>query len=217
MKSDMGSQTLPRLVTRTQGSHEDPDNLIRWLITAAEPLDGRFDGSAKAAVDRLKARGDEVHRGPGPGRRVDPRRAAGHQHLVRRGGPDDGGRLARYGRGGQLRGRFPRPGLIRRGHMATQDRLSYDTGASAEAQGNLQAVAARLESVMNDRDQAVKTALADFSADGVSDLYHDKEVRWNNAAHEVRTIIALVKKTLHENDSTANHAQSRARAAVDAI
>ncbi len=101
--------------------------------------------------------------------------------------------------------------------MATQDRLSYDTGASAEAQGNLQAVAAHLESVINDRDQAVKTAMADFAADGVSDLYHDKEIRWNNAAHEVRTIIALIKKTLTENDATAGQAQSRARAAVDAI
>jgi hypothetical protein len=101
--------------------------------------------------------------------------------------------------------------------MATQDRLSYDTGASAEAQGNLQAVVAHLESVINDRDQAVKSAMADFSADGVSDLYHDKEIRWNTAAHEVRTIIALVKKSLHENDSTATQAQSRARAAVDAI
>ena len=101
--------------------------------------------------------------------------------------------------------------------MATQDRLSYDTGASAEAQGNLQTVVSHLESVINDRDQAVKSAMADFQADGVSDLYHDKETRWNNAAHEVRTIIALIKKTLTENDSTASQAQSRARSAVDAI
>jgi len=101
--------------------------------------------------------------------------------------------------------------------MGTQDRLSYDTGASAEAQGNIQTVVARLEAVINDRDQAVKAAMADFYADGVSDLYHDKEVRWNNAAHEVRSIITLVKKTLLENDSTASQAQSRARSAVEAI
>jgi uncharacterized protein YukE len=101
--------------------------------------------------------------------------------------------------------------------MGTMDRLSYDTGASAEAQSNIQAVVARLEAVINDRDQAVKSAIADFQADGVSDLYHGKEVRWNHAAHEVRTIIALIKKTLHENDATATHAQSRARAAVEAI
>src|ERR687887_515353 len=101
--------------------------------------------------------------------------------------------------------------------MSTLDRLSYDTGASAEAQGNIQVVVSRLEQVIGDRDQAVKAAMAEFYADGVSDLYHDKEVRWNHAAHEVRVIIALIKKTLHENDATATQAQSRARAAVDAI
>lgn len=101
--------------------------------------------------------------------------------------------------------------------MGTMDRLSYDTGASAEAQGNIQTVVARLEAVINDRDQAVKAAMADFYADGVSDLYHDKEVRWNNAANEVRSIITLVKKTLLDNDATASQAQSRARAAVSAI
>ncbi|MEV4753519.1 pore-forming ESAT-6 family protein [Micromonospora sp. NPDC049559] len=101
--------------------------------------------------------------------------------------------------------------------MATQDRISYDTGASAEAQGNLQSVVSRLEAVIGDRDQAVKSAMADFQADGVSDLYHDKEVRWNNAAQEVRNIIGLIKKTLGDNDATASQAQSRARSAVDSI
>jgi len=101
--------------------------------------------------------------------------------------------------------------------MATQDRLSYDTAASAEAQMSIHAVVAQLESVINDRDQAVKAAMADFQADGVSDLYHDKEVRWTNAAQEVRNIIALVKRTLAENDATASQAQSRARSAVEAI
>jgi len=101
--------------------------------------------------------------------------------------------------------------------MATTDRLSYDTGASAEAQSNIQTVVAHLESVISERDQAVKAAMADFYADGVSELYHDREMRWNRAAHEVRTIIGLIRKTLSENDSTASQAQSRARAAVDSI
>src|SRR5690348_8334435 len=99
--------------------------------------------------------------------------------------------------------------------MGTQDRLSYDTGASAQAQSNLHAVVGRLEAVIDDRDQAVKAAMADFQADGVSDLYHDKEVRWNRAAHEVHQIIKLVRSTLHENDATATQAQSRARASVE--
>jgi hypothetical protein len=101
--------------------------------------------------------------------------------------------------------------------MANADRRSYDMGTSSEAQGNLQTVVARLETLINDRDAAVKTAMADFMADGVADQYHDKEVRWNTAAGEVRTIIALIKTTLQQNDDTAQNTLSRAQAAVAAI
>jgi hypothetical protein len=97
------------------------------------------------------------------------------------------------------------------------DRRSFDISTSAEAQGNLQSVVARLESLINERDAAVKSAMADFQADGVADQYHDKEVRWNSAAGEVRSIIALVKTTLQQNDDTAQTTLSRARTAVDGI
>lgn len=97
------------------------------------------------------------------------------------------------------------------------DRRSFDMATSGEAQSNLQAVVARLEALINDRDAAVKAAMADFLADGVADQYHDKEVRWNSAAGEVRSIIALVRTTLQRNDETAQSTLSRAKAAVDAI
>jgi hypothetical protein len=97
------------------------------------------------------------------------------------------------------------------------DRRSFDMATSAEAQGNLQSVVARLEALINDRDAAVKAAMADFLADGVADQYHDKEVRWNSAASEVRSIITLVRSTLQRNDETAQSTLSRARAAVEAI
>ena len=60
MRFDMGSQTLPTLMTRTQGSHEDLGTLIRQLIAAAEPLEGKFNGAAKAAFDQFKLRGDQI-------------------------------------------------------------------------------------------------------------------------------------------------------------
>ncbi|GAA3924393.1 pore-forming ESAT-6 family protein [Actinoplanes auranticolor] len=97
------------------------------------------------------------------------------------------------------------------------DRRSFDMATSSEAQSNLQSVVARLEVLINDRDAAVKAAMADFLADGVADQYHDKEVRWNTAASEVRTIITLIKTTLQQNDDTAQTTLSRARAAVDSI
>ncbi|MFG3363502.1 pore-forming ESAT-6 family protein [Streptomyces sp. NPDC048156] len=101
--------------------------------------------------------------------------------------------------------------------MRNQDRRSYDTGASAEVQGGLQGIVGRLETVLGDRDRAVKAAMADYQADGVSDEYHGKEIRWNKAANEVRDIIRLVRSTLEDNDGTAHTTLAKARAAVDNI
>ncbi|UXY19907.1 pore-forming ESAT-6 family protein [Streptomyces cynarae] len=97
------------------------------------------------------------------------------------------------------------------------DRRSYDTGASADAQASLQSVIGRLEQVIADRDRQVKAAIADFTADGVADEYHGKEMRWNRASQEVKNIIALVRSTLEENDATAQSTMARAKAAVDGI
>ncbi|MFI5526780.1 pore-forming ESAT-6 family protein [Streptomyces platensis] len=100
---------------------------------------------------------------------------------------------------------------------AGMDRRSYDSGASAEAQGNIQAVIARLEQVIAARDAQVKAAMADFAADGVAEEYHGKEQRWNRASQEVRSIIQLLKTTLEKNDGTAHQTLARAKAAVDNI
>ncbi|MCX5340722.1 pore-forming ESAT-6 family protein [Streptomyces atratus] len=102
--------------------------------------------------------------------------------------------------------------------MAGQsDRRSYDTGASADAQGNIQVVIAQLEEVIAARDAQVKAAMADFAADGVADEYHGKELRWNRSSQEVKSIIQLLKSTLEKNDGTAQHTITRAKAAVDNI
>ncbi|MDF6043980.1 pore-forming ESAT-6 family protein [Streptomyces sp. JH14] len=97
------------------------------------------------------------------------------------------------------------------------DRRAYDTGASADVQGNIQVVIGRLEEVIAARDAQVKAAMADFTADGVADEYHGKEMRWNRASQEVRNIIQLLKTTLEKNDGTAQHTITRAKAAVDNI
>ncbi|KIE25554.1 hypothetical protein LK08_18920 [Streptomyces sp. MUSC 125] len=101
--------------------------------------------------------------------------------------------------------------------MGSADRRSYDTGASTEVQSSLQGIISRLEALLTDRDRAVKAAMADFQADGVSDLYHDKELRWQRAAHEVRQIIHLLRTTMEKNDGTAQHTLAKAKAAVDGI
>lgn len=97
------------------------------------------------------------------------------------------------------------------------NRLSWDSGASSETQGNLQAVISRLEQIIGTHDSDVKAALSDFSADGVSDVYSDKETKWHTAAAQTQQIIDLVKKTMTQNDTTAQDTQSQARSAVEAI
>jgi hypothetical protein len=96
-------------------------------------------------------------------------------------------------------------------------RRSYDTGASAEAQANIQQIVARLETLIGTRDTDVKAALADFEATGVSEEYRAKEAKWHTAANETREIIRLVKATLEKNDEIAGTTLNRAGAAVRGI
>ncbi|MFI8994626.1 hypothetical protein [Streptomyces sp. NPDC053542] len=60
MKFDMGAQTLSTLQSKSRGSSEDLGTLIRQLVDAAAPLEGKFNGSGKAAFDQFKARSDEI-------------------------------------------------------------------------------------------------------------------------------------------------------------
>ncbi|MGW1891304.1 hypothetical protein ACWCP6_13765 [Streptomyces sp. NPDC002004] len=60
MKFDMGSTTLADLGKSTLASTNDLGTLIRWLIQAAEPLEGKFNGQGKVAFDSFKGRADEI-------------------------------------------------------------------------------------------------------------------------------------------------------------
>jgi hypothetical protein len=102
--------------------------------------------------------------------------------------------------------------------MANQmDRRSFDLPASASAQDAFQASASHLEALIDQRDADVAAAMADYRADGVSDEYAAKELRWHTVAGEVRTIITTLRGSLGSNDQSATTAMQRARAAVDAI
>lgn len=97
------------------------------------------------------------------------------------------------------------------------DRRSFDTGVSAQVQGDLAAIIGRLEATIGQRSADVNAAMSDFQADGVSEEYRNVEQRWNRAATEVRQIIDLIKTTMTRNDETAGTALSRARSAVQSI
>ena len=97
------------------------------------------------------------------------------------------------------------------------DRRDFDLGASASEQDNFNAVASRLEALIDQRDRDVKAAMADYLATGVSDEYAAKEARWNRVATEVRTIVRTLRASLERNDATAQDTLKKAQAAVDAI
>lgn len=57
---DMGQATLSTLRRHTGGSMQDLGALVKRLVVAAEPLEGRFNGAGKAAFDNFKAHADQV-------------------------------------------------------------------------------------------------------------------------------------------------------------
>lgn len=60
VKFDMGQTTLSGLTSKTRGSSDDLGGLIRQLIDAARPLEGKFNGAGKSAFDQFKGHSDEV-------------------------------------------------------------------------------------------------------------------------------------------------------------
>ena len=60
MKFDMGSTTLATLNQQTSGSNEDLGGLVRQLVDAVAPLEGKFNGQGRAKFDQFKARTDEI-------------------------------------------------------------------------------------------------------------------------------------------------------------
>jgi hypothetical protein len=60
MKFAMGADTLSVLGKTTSGSSDELAVLVRQLLEAAEPLEGRFQGAGRAAFDRFKARTDAI-------------------------------------------------------------------------------------------------------------------------------------------------------------
>ena len=97
------------------------------------------------------------------------------------------------------------------------DRRSFDIAASGSAQELFDTSAGRLETLIDQRDADVRTAMADYEAEGVSDSYQGKEMRWHSVASEVRTIISTLRASLGQNDESARQAMQRAQSAVDGI
>ena len=95
--------------------------------------------------------------------------------------------------------------------------VAYDTGASAEVQGNVNNICNELMSVLTGHDSDVASFQNDFTATGVSDSYAAIESRFGSAGTAVADMIALVRKVLNLNDDSATTAVSNAQRSVDNI
>ncbi len=60
MKFAMEADVLTTLGRKTGGESDELGALVRRLADAAEPLEGQFNGAAKAKFDSFKARTDEI-------------------------------------------------------------------------------------------------------------------------------------------------------------
>ena len=60
MKFAMGANTLSTLTKKTSTSSDNLGSLVKQLAVAADPLEGKFNGSARAAFDSFKAHTDEI-------------------------------------------------------------------------------------------------------------------------------------------------------------
>jgi hypothetical protein len=60
MKFDMGTQTLSTLMRDSRGSSDDLGSLVKQLVQAATPLEGKFNGAGRVMFDQFKARADQI-------------------------------------------------------------------------------------------------------------------------------------------------------------
>lgn len=97
------------------------------------------------------------------------------------------------------------------------DRRSYSTPASQSAQENFTTIAGLLEALIAQRNADVNAAMAEYTATGVSEEYHAKELRWKAASEGVKEIINTLRGSLGSNDETAAGSQQRAQSAVHSI
>jgi len=94
------------------------------------------------------------------------------------------------------------------------DRRDYDTAAVDGAIDEFYTTAALLEQLIEQRDADVRQAMSDYLADGVSEDYAAKELRWKNAATNVKTIIDTLRKSLEQSNETAQGTLQKAKSAV---
>jgi len=86
---------------------------------------------------------------------------------------------------------------------AGTDTNAYDVGASQTVQDDFATAAGNLEAAITRHDADVRSAMAEYQAEEVSDAYAGMEKQWTDAGTEVKAIISLLRDSLSKNDDVA--------------
>ena len=57
---DMGQETLSQLAKKTSTGSQDLGGLVKQLVAAAQPLEGKMNGAGKKSFDAFKANVDSI-------------------------------------------------------------------------------------------------------------------------------------------------------------
>ncbi|MEV5961384.1 hypothetical protein AB0L70_06435 [Kribbella sp. NPDC051952] len=57
---DMGQETLSQLAKKTSSGTQDLGGLVKQLVAAAQPLEGKMNGAGKQMFDAFKANVDNI-------------------------------------------------------------------------------------------------------------------------------------------------------------
>jgi uncharacterized protein YukE len=60
MKFAMGAQVLTQLTKQTSSANDDLGALVKQLFSAADAIQGKFNGNGRAAFDKFKGQTDQI-------------------------------------------------------------------------------------------------------------------------------------------------------------
>ena len=95
--------------------------------------------------------------------------------------------------------------------------IKYDSGAAATFEGEVEAIAGRIETIIGDRDDQKKFVADNFENTDNDADYDAVEAKWLEAADAVRLLVVRARELMQENDVTASTAHNKARVAIETM
>lgn len=95
--------------------------------------------------------------------------------------------------------------------------IQYDSGAAAQYEADVLAIAGRIEGLLGDREAQKNYVASNFEATDNDADYDAVEKDWLEAGEAVKQAVDLARTLMEENDVIATDAHSRASSAIAAM